>query len=251
MRSRSRSITPSRCASRPTRSWTSTASASRRPARRPTRSSRAPGAPAETHERQAEEDAKAKREQLMEQTRRDIETETRRAIQEIRREVADLTVMATEKVTRKTLTEEDQRRLVEDALSELDFSALASEAESETRWKRSPRSTRAPCSRSRPSRTRSTTSTISSARSPTRCHENRELTTFFFSPYFSADGEEGGPGAGRDRRQPGVRELPPGADRAPSHAGDLPDPHRVRCAVGRGAQAAAGADHQRDRAGRG
>jgi F-type H+-transporting ATPase subunit b len=83
----------------------------------------------ETHERQSEEDAKSKREQLLEQTRRDIETETRRAIQEIRREVADLTVMATEKVTRKTLTEDDQRRLVEDALSELDFNALASEAE--------------------------------------------------------------------------------------------------------------------------
>jgi F-type H+-transporting ATPase subunit b len=83
----------------------------------------------ETHERRSEEEAKAKRDQLMEQTRRDIETETRRAIQEIRREVADLTVMATEKVTRKTLTEDDQRRLVEDALSELDFSALASEAE--------------------------------------------------------------------------------------------------------------------------
>jgi F-type H+-transporting ATPase subunit b len=83
----------------------------------------------ETHEREAEAEAKARREQLMEQTRRDIEAETRRAIQEIRREVADLTVLATEKVTRKTLTEEDQRRLVEDALSELDFSALASEAE--------------------------------------------------------------------------------------------------------------------------
>ena len=61
----------------------------------------------------------------MEQTRREIETETRRAIQEIRREVADLTVMATEKVTRKVLDEDDQRRLVEDALSELDFSMLA------------------------------------------------------------------------------------------------------------------------------
>jgi F-type H+-transporting ATPase subunit b len=83
----------------------------------------------ETHERRSEEEAKAKRDQLMEQTRRDIDTETRRAIHEIRREVADLTVMATEKVTRKTLTEDDQRRLVQDALSELDFSALASEAE--------------------------------------------------------------------------------------------------------------------------
>jgi F-type H+-transporting ATPase subunit b len=62
---------------------------------------------------------------LMEQTRREIDGETRRAIQEIRREVADLTVMATEKVTRKVLDDDDQRRLVEDALSELDFSALA------------------------------------------------------------------------------------------------------------------------------
>jgi F-type H+-transporting ATPase subunit b len=80
---------------------------------------------AETHEREATEEAKAKREQLMEQTRRDIESETRRAIHEIRREVADLTVAATEKVTRKTLTDDDQRRLVEEALSELDFSALS------------------------------------------------------------------------------------------------------------------------------
>jgi F-type H+-transporting ATPase subunit b len=79
---------------------------------------------ADMHEHDAQHDAKARREQMMEQTRRDIETETRRAIQEIRREVADLTVMATEKVTRKTLTEDDQRRLVEEALSELDFSAL-------------------------------------------------------------------------------------------------------------------------------
>jgi F-type H+-transporting ATPase subunit b len=81
---------------------------------------------AEAHERTASEEAKVKRDQLMEQTRRDIEAETRRAIQEIRKEVADLTVMATEKVTRKTLTEDDQRRLIDDAMSELDFSTLGS-----------------------------------------------------------------------------------------------------------------------------
>jgi F-type H+-transporting ATPase subunit b len=80
---------------------------------------------AETHEREAEEEAKLRRERLMEQTRREIEAETQRALQEIRHEVADLTVLATEKVTRKTLTEDDQRRLVEDALSELDFSTLS------------------------------------------------------------------------------------------------------------------------------
>jgi F-type H+-transporting ATPase subunit b len=80
---------------------------------------------AEAHEREGQSQSQSRREQLLEQTRRDIEAETRRAIDEIRREVADLTVMATEKVTRKVLTEEDQRRLVEDALSELDFSALS------------------------------------------------------------------------------------------------------------------------------
>jgi F-type H+-transporting ATPase subunit b len=79
----------------------------------------------EATERNAQEEAAERREQMMEQTRREIETETRRAIQEIRREVADLTVLATEKVTRKVLDSEDQRRLVEDALKELDFSTLA------------------------------------------------------------------------------------------------------------------------------
>ena len=70
-------------------------------------------------------EARAKREEMMEQTRRDIEAETRRAIQQIRAEVADLTVLATEKVTRKSLTEADQRRLVEEAVGELDFAALS------------------------------------------------------------------------------------------------------------------------------
>jgi F-type H+-transporting ATPase subunit b len=81
----------------------------------------------EAHEGEVLADAKAKREEMMEQTRRDIEAETRRAIQEIRKEVADLTVAATEKVTRKSLTEADQKRLVEEALAELDFNALAGE----------------------------------------------------------------------------------------------------------------------------
>ena len=79
----------------------------------------------EVHERESTEAAREKREELMAQARRDIETETRRAIQEIRNEVADLTVMATEKVTRKTLSADDQQRLVKEALDELDFSALA------------------------------------------------------------------------------------------------------------------------------
>ena len=81
----------------------------------------------EVHERETVEEARAKREELLEQTRRDIEAETRRAIQEIRSEVADLTILATEKVTRKTLDDDDQKRLVEEALGELDFSSLGGE----------------------------------------------------------------------------------------------------------------------------
>jgi F-type H+-transporting ATPase subunit b len=82
---------------------------------------------AEAAENETIAEARAKREEMMEQTRRDIEAETRRAIQQIRSEVADLTVLATEKVTRKSLDSSDQKRLVEEALAELDFAALAHE----------------------------------------------------------------------------------------------------------------------------
>jgi F-type H+-transporting ATPase subunit b len=85
---------------------------------------------AEVSENEILADARSKREEMMAQTRRDIEAETRRAIQQIRAEVADLTVLATEKVTRKTLDSDDQKRLVEQALAELDFAALASEERS-------------------------------------------------------------------------------------------------------------------------
>jgi F-type H+-transporting ATPase subunit b len=76
---------------------------------------------------QAKADATKQREELLAATRRDIEAETRRALDEIRKEVATLTVIATEKVTRKSLTPDDHRRLIEDALSEVDFSALSRE----------------------------------------------------------------------------------------------------------------------------
>jgi F-type H+-transporting ATPase subunit b len=82
---------------------------------------------ADVHEREAKEASKEARDEMLEQTRRDIEAETRRAIQEIRSEVADLTILATEKVTRKTLNDDDQKRLVEEALGELDFSSLGGE----------------------------------------------------------------------------------------------------------------------------
>ena len=85
---------------------------------------------AEEHERESLQAARQQREDLLEQTRRDVEAEIRAGIQQIRAEIADLTVLATEKVTRKTLSPDDQQRLVEEALSEIDFSALTGETQS-------------------------------------------------------------------------------------------------------------------------
>jgi F-type H+-transporting ATPase subunit b len=82
---------------------------------------------AEQFEAESKEKAQQQHQEAMERTRREIEAETRRALDEIRKEVADLTIIATEKVARKSLTGDDQKRLIEEALSEVDFSAFAPE----------------------------------------------------------------------------------------------------------------------------
>lgn len=83
---------------------------------------------ADQREADSVEASRKEREEMLEQTRREIQLETEKSLQDIRREVANLTVLATEKVTRKSLDQADQQRLVEEALSEVDFSALAGEA---------------------------------------------------------------------------------------------------------------------------
>jgi F-type H+-transporting ATPase subunit b len=82
---------------------------------------------AEQFEADSKEKAQKQHQEAMERTRREIEAETRRALDEIRKEVADLTIIATEKVARKSLTGDDQKRLIEEALAEVDFSAFAPE----------------------------------------------------------------------------------------------------------------------------
>jgi F-type H+-transporting ATPase subunit b len=82
---------------------------------------------AESYDALKRDETQKEIEMRMEQLKRDIDAEQRRAISEIRREVADLTIAATEKVTRKSLNTDDQRKLVEDALSEIDFSGIAGE----------------------------------------------------------------------------------------------------------------------------
>jgi F-type H+-transporting ATPase subunit b len=60
----------------------------------------------------------------LEETYRQIDQATQQALAEIRREVARLSLLAAEKIARKTLTDADQQRLIDEALSEIDFSQL-------------------------------------------------------------------------------------------------------------------------------
>ena len=73
------------------------------------------------------QEAEEERARRLEETKRQIDAETKRSLDAIRSEVADLTLAATARVTGKVLDAEDQRRLIDEALSELDFSALEGE----------------------------------------------------------------------------------------------------------------------------
>jgi F-type H+-transporting ATPase subunit b len=64
------------------------------------------------------------RQRRLEETRRQIEQATQQALGEIRNEVAQLSLLAAEKITRKSLTGADQQRLIDEALAEIDFSQL-------------------------------------------------------------------------------------------------------------------------------
>jgi F-type H+-transporting ATPase subunit b len=74
----------------------------------------------------AREEVEADRRRRLDETKRQIEAETQRALGQIRAEVAELTLMATAKVTGKVLTDDDQKRLIDEAIKSLDFSALES-----------------------------------------------------------------------------------------------------------------------------
>jgi F-type H+-transporting ATPase subunit b len=79
---------------------------------------------ADAQKERMREELEADRQRRIEETTKQIEAETRRALEQIRAEVADLTLLATTKVTGKILTDDDQRRLIDEAIGELDFSVL-------------------------------------------------------------------------------------------------------------------------------
>ena len=78
----------------------------------------------EANERRMREELEADRQRRLEETRKQIEAETRRALEQIRLEVVDLSLLAATKVTRKSLDDADHKRLIEEAVGELDFSVL-------------------------------------------------------------------------------------------------------------------------------
>ncbi|HEV2591288.1 MAG TPA: F0F1 ATP synthase subunit B [Gaiellaceae bacterium] len=74
------------------------------------------------------EETETERQRRLEETRRQIEQATQQALGQIRDEVGKLSIAAAEKITKKSLTGDDQQRLIDEALAEIDFSALEGSA---------------------------------------------------------------------------------------------------------------------------
>ena len=83
---------------------------------------------ADAQKERLRDELESERQRRLEDTTKQIEAETRRALEQIRAEVAELALVATSKVTGKVLTDEDHRRLIEQAVGELDFSVLEGDA---------------------------------------------------------------------------------------------------------------------------
>ncbi len=79
---------------------------------------------AESQKKRMRDELEVDRRRRIEETTKQVEAETQRALEAIRAEVAELTVVATQKVTGKVLDQADHKRLIEDAVQELDFSVL-------------------------------------------------------------------------------------------------------------------------------
>src|SRR4029079_6058487 len=79
---------------------------------------------AEEQRRKLQEDINAERERGIAQAQAAIQAETRQALDRIKREIAHLTLMRHERVLKRKLDESEQRRLIDEALADVDFSSL-------------------------------------------------------------------------------------------------------------------------------
>jgi F-type H+-transporting ATPase subunit b len=66
---------------------------------------------------------------LKEQAKAEIAAETRQSLAVIKQHVAELTIATTEKVVRARLDAAEQKRLIDEALADVDFAALVPEGE--------------------------------------------------------------------------------------------------------------------------
>jgi len=76
---------------------------------------------------QAREQADADLKARLEKNREELEAENARLREQIRRDVVELTLLASEKVTGKVLDADDQRRLIDETIDEVDVKRIASE----------------------------------------------------------------------------------------------------------------------------
>src|SRR6478735_390254 len=67
----------------------------------------------------------AEKNRLLKRAKDEIDSETRSSLQAIRDQLADLTVATAEKVVRRQLDETEQRRLIDEAMADVDFSQFA------------------------------------------------------------------------------------------------------------------------------
>ncbi len=79
---------------------------------------------ADAQRERVREETEEDRHRRLDETRRQIEQATAQALGQIREEVGKLSLLAAEKITRKSLTDADQKRLIDEALAEIDFSEL-------------------------------------------------------------------------------------------------------------------------------
>jgi F-type H+-transporting ATPase subunit b len=76
---------------------------------------------------QAREQADVDLRERLEKNREELEAENARLREQIRRDVVELTLLASEKVTGKVLDADDQRRLIDETVAEVDVKRIASE----------------------------------------------------------------------------------------------------------------------------
>ena len=79
---------------------------------------------AETQGARMREETEQDRLRRLEETKRQIEQATTSALNELKQAVAGLSLEAAEKIAKLALSESDQKRLVDEALAEIDFSQL-------------------------------------------------------------------------------------------------------------------------------